>query len=88
MHCLSMHSTTSDLEAFQNHILMYAGKRFAYSPPVYEARTLLAAIDYNHHNNRPAARDSKGNKMWVMSWMLQVTTQELWFLSPQYMMHV
>ncbi|KAL7395683.1 hypothetical protein ABVT39_021313 [Epinephelus coioides] len=55
--------TKSDLEAFQNHILMYAGKRFAYRPPVYEARTLLAAIDYNHHNNRPAAWDSEGNKM-------------------------
>ncbi|KAL7378193.1 hypothetical protein ABVT39_010029 [Epinephelus coioides] len=55
--------TTLDLESFQNHILMYAGKRFAYSPPVYEARTLLAAIDYNYHNNRPAALNSEGNKM-------------------------
>ncbi|KAL7407523.1 hypothetical protein ABVT39_009743 [Epinephelus coioides] len=55
--------TTLDLESFQNHILMYAGKRFAYSPPVYEARTLLAAIDYSYHNNRPAALNSEGNKM-------------------------
>lgn len=55
--------TTLDLESFQNHILMYAGKRFAYSPSVYEARTLLAAIDYNYHNNRPAALNSEGNKM-------------------------
>ncbi|XP_049896068.1 uncharacterized protein LOC126387584, partial [Epinephelus moara] len=54
--------TTLDLESFQNHILMYDGKRFAYSPPVYEARTLLAAIDYNYHNNRPAALNSEGNK--------------------------
>ncbi|XP_073729890.1 uncharacterized protein [Misgurnus anguillicaudatus] len=37
--------STSELESFQNHILMYAGKRFSFSPPVYEARTLLAALD-------------------------------------------
>ncbi|XP_034552468.1 uncharacterized protein LOC117821977 isoform X2 [Notolabrus celidotus] len=52
--------TTSDLESFQNHILMYAGKRFSFSSPV---RTLLAATDYNYHNNRPAAQDADGNKM-------------------------
>ncbi|XP_078018377.1 uncharacterized protein LOC117269324 isoform X1 [Epinephelus lanceolatus] len=45
--------STSELKSFQNYILMYAGKRFALSPPVYEARCLLAALDYNHHNHRP-----------------------------------
>ncbi|XP_056118488.1 uncharacterized protein LOC130095738 [Rhinichthys klamathensis goyatoka] len=40
--------TTSDLESFQNHILMYAAKRFAYSPPLYRTRVLLAALDYNN----------------------------------------
>ncbi|KAK0144637.1 hypothetical protein N1851_016979 [Merluccius polli] len=30
-----MKKTTSDLESFQNHILMYAAKRYSYSPPVY-----------------------------------------------------
>ncbi|KAK7172357.1 hypothetical protein R3I93_004624 [Phoxinus phoxinus] len=43
--------TTSQLESFQNHILMYAAKRFAFSYETYEARTFLAALDYNHHNH-------------------------------------
>ncbi|CAH1266706.1 Hypp3535 [Branchiostoma lanceolatum] len=45
--------TTSELESFQNHILMYASKRHAFCPPVYEARCQLAAIDYNKHLGRP-----------------------------------
>ncbi|XP_041641442.1 uncharacterized protein LOC121508572 [Cheilinus undulatus] len=52
--------STSDLESFQNHILMYAGKRYAFSPPVYEARTLLAALDYNHHIHRPVHVNKRG----------------------------
>uniref|UniRef100_A0A1A8Q0J2 Si:dkeyp-30e7.2 n=1 Tax=Nothobranchius rachovii TaxID=451742 RepID=A0A1A8Q0J2_9TELE len=52
--------TTAELESFQNHILMYAGKRFAFSFGVYEARTLLAALDYNHHNHRPVHVNIKG----------------------------
>ncbi|KAG5281612.1 hypothetical protein AALO_G00074310, partial [Alosa alosa] len=56
--------TTADLENFQNHILMYAGKRFAYSPAVYHTRTLLAAIDYNSHNHRLPARNRQGQKMY------------------------
>ncbi|XP_066305016.1 uncharacterized protein [Branchiostoma lanceolatum] len=44
--------TTSDLESFQNHVLMYASKRYAFSPPVYEARCKLAALDYNEHKDR------------------------------------
>ncbi|KAL7379895.1 hypothetical protein ABVT39_007973 [Epinephelus coioides] len=55
--------TTSDLENFQNHILMYAGKRFGFSQPVYKAWTLLAAIDCNHHNRRLPARNRDGHKM-------------------------
>ncbi len=41
------HRSTADLEFFQNHILMYASKCYAFSPPAIEARTLLAALDYN-----------------------------------------
>ncbi|XP_078616485.1 uncharacterized protein LOC144884851 [Branchiostoma floridae x Branchiostoma japonicum] len=49
------------LESFQNHILMYASKRFAFIPDVYTARCLLAAIDYNYHKDRPVAtRKSDG----------------------------
>ncbi|XP_028425707.1 uncharacterized protein LOC114549554 isoform X1 [Perca flavescens] len=48
------------LESFHNHILMYASKRFSFSPSVYEARTLLAALDYNHHKNRPPLSNKEG----------------------------
>ncbi|XP_049428865.1 uncharacterized protein LOC125886583 [Epinephelus fuscoguttatus] len=56
--------TISDLETFHNHILMYAGKRFAFSSAVYEARTLLAALDYNHHNTRPPMLTKEGNRVY------------------------
>ncbi|XP_065109333.2 uncharacterized protein [Paramisgurnus dabryanus] len=48
--------STADLESFHNHVLMYASKRFSFSPPVYAARTMLAGLDYNHHVHRPAMR--------------------------------
>ncbi|XP_078671186.1 uncharacterized protein LOC144911212 [Branchiostoma floridae x Branchiostoma belcheri] len=53
--------TTSDLESFQNHILMYASKRHAYSPPVYRARCQLAAIDYNAHKDRAVWKTKDGH---------------------------
>ncbi|XP_074469043.1 uncharacterized protein LOC141754103 [Sebastes fasciatus] len=55
--------STADLEAFQSHILMYATKRFKFSPPVYEARVLLAALDYNFHLNRPPVLSKDGKKI-------------------------
>ncbi|CAL9697748.1 unnamed protein product [Knipowitschia caucasica] len=51
---------TSELESFHNHILMYAGKRFGFSHKVYEARTFLAGLDYNHHVHRPVRRNADG----------------------------
>ncbi|XP_052242828.1 uncharacterized protein LOC127852858 isoform X1 [Dreissena polymorpha] len=45
--------TTADIEVFHQLILMYCAKRFAYTPPVYRIRNLLAAIDHNYHSNRP-----------------------------------
>lgn len=59
--------TTSDLENFQNHILMDAGKRYSYNAAVYPTRTLLAAIDYNCHNCRLPSRNRDGHKMYVFS---------------------
>ncbi|KAG1927355.1 hypothetical protein F2P79_024293 [Pimephales promelas] len=56
--------TTSDLESFQNHILLYASKRMSYTPFIYKTRTLLAAIDYNLHNQRMPARNKDGHKMY------------------------
>ncbi|XP_052395616.1 uncharacterized protein LOC127943302 [Carassius gibelio] len=52
--------STADLESFHNHILMYASKRFSFSPPVYAACTMLAGLDYNHHLHRPARRKADG----------------------------
>ncbi|XP_070564224.1 uncharacterized protein [Ptychodera flava] len=51
---------TAELESFQQNILMYSGKRFAYTPPVYRARNRLAAIDHNVHNGRPIKKNKKG----------------------------
>ncbi|XP_071854279.1 uncharacterized protein [Apostichopus japonicus] len=51
---------TSALENFQSHVLVYAAKRFAYGPPSYKARNLLAGIDYQHHKGRrQAERDGE-----------------------------
>ncbi|XP_038592409.1 uncharacterized protein LOC119916457 isoform X3 [Micropterus salmoides] len=55
--------SAADLEAFQNQILMYASKRFTFSPPVYEARVLLAALDYNFHQNRPTMKTAEGKEI-------------------------
>nr|XP_054597195.1 uncharacterized protein LOC107378604 [Nothobranchius furzeri] len=52
--------TTAELESFQNRILMYAGKCFAFSYGVNEASKLLATLDYNHHSHRPVLVNSKG----------------------------
>ncbi|KAM4544085.1 uncharacterized protein V3H82_021887 [Fundulus diaphanus] len=60
--------TTSDLESFQNHLLMYSSKRHAYTPFVYKTRTLLAAIDYNKHNRRLPARNLDGQKIYRRSY--------------------
>ncbi|KAG5280138.1 hypothetical protein AALO_G00085400 [Alosa alosa] len=56
--------STAELESFQNHILMYASKRTAYTPPVFEARTILAAMDYNFHLDRPELPKPDGSKQY------------------------
>lgn len=52
--------TTSKLESFNNHLLMYVSKRHAYSYPVYSCRCQLAAIDYTSHLNRPLRQNKNG----------------------------
>ncbi|KAK7918853.1 hypothetical protein WMY93_010137 [Mugilogobius chulae] len=52
--------STAELESFHNHILMYASKRFSFSPPVYKARIWLAGLDYNNHLNREARTHADG----------------------------
>ncbi|XP_074476528.1 uncharacterized protein LOC141758774 isoform X2 [Sebastes fasciatus] len=58
---LLLDRSTAELESFHNHILMYASKRFSFTPPVYSARTLLAGLDYNHHVHRPVQRKADGS---------------------------
>lgn len=72
--CLLLPRTTSDLETVHNHVLMYASKCFSFSAPVYEASTLLAALDYNHHNQRPPQVTKEGNRVYVTAYfsILQV----------------
>ncbi|XP_041369860.1 uncharacterized protein LOC121383828 [Gigantopelta aegis] len=50
----------SDLETLNNHILMYAAKRFAYSYPSFQARNYLAAIDYEKHLDSPHMKTRTG----------------------------
>ncbi|XP_070552057.1 uncharacterized protein [Ptychodera flava] len=52
IHYLLNYRSTADLESFQQHILMYASKRNAYTPPAYRARNILAALDHNAHHDR------------------------------------
>ncbi|XP_014670470.1 PREDICTED: uncharacterized protein LOC106811400 [Priapulus caudatus] len=53
--------STALLEVFHNHVLMYCAKRFAYTPPVYRVRNLLAALDHNVHVERPLMKNKEGN---------------------------
>ncbi|KAJ8271057.1 hypothetical protein GJAV_G00122270 [Gymnothorax javanicus] len=52
--------STAELESFHNHIRMYASEPFSFTPPIYEARVLLAGLDYNHHVRRPPKRRPDG----------------------------
>ncbi|XP_038592410.1 uncharacterized protein LOC119916458 isoform X1 [Micropterus salmoides] len=55
--------STADLEAFHKHILMYARKHFTFTSPVYEARVLLAALDYNFHRNRTTVKTAEDKEI-------------------------
>lgn len=44
---------------------MYTSKGISFSPPVYEARVLLAGLDYNHHVHRPAMKNRDGALVYV-----------------------
>ncbi|XP_059912256.1 uncharacterized protein LOC132461222 [Gadus macrocephalus] len=55
--------STAHLESFQNHILMYASKRQAFTPRGYDSRVLLAALDYNFHHKRQTYRTAEGQQV-------------------------
>lgn len=52
--------STAELENINNLILMYSGKRFAFSPLVYRARCQLASLDYKANVDREVKRNSDG----------------------------
>uniref|UniRef100_A0A8W8M4P9 Uncharacterized protein n=1 Tax=Magallana gigas TaxID=29159 RepID=A0A8W8M4P9_MAGGI len=52
--------STAELESYHNHMLMYSSKRYAYTPPVYRARSILAALDYNENVNREPIMNRDG----------------------------
>lgn len=58
--------STAALESFQNLILKYSPKRLSYTPHVYTARTLLAALDHNANCDRPAAVKKDGSLRFVL----------------------
>ncbi|XP_067378448.1 uncharacterized protein [Channa argus] len=60
--------STADLESFHNHVLMYVPEMFSFSPSVYEARVLLAGLDYNHHVRRPAIKNRDGTLVYRKVW--------------------
>lgn len=64
-HFLLYFRSTAELESFNNLILMYAGKRFSYTPPVYRARCILAAIDHNHNLQRPVLLNKQGEERYL-----------------------
>lgn len=53
--------STAELENFQNLILMYASKRHSYTPPVYQCRNILAALDHNGHLDRTVITNKDGS---------------------------
>lgn len=57
--------STAALESFQNLILKYSPKRLSYTPLVYTARTLLAALDHNANCDRAAAVKKDGSFRFV-----------------------
>ncbi|XP_038592420.1 uncharacterized protein LOC119916461 [Micropterus salmoides] len=75
--------SAADLEAFQNHILMYASKHFTFTSPVYEARVLLAALDYNFHQNRPTLKTAEGKEIFRRVYNINSRRHRLYALKSE-----
>lgn len=54
--------STAALENFQNLILKYTSKQYSYTPPVYNARNLIAALDHNSNCDRDISRKKNGSQ--------------------------
>ena len=57
---------------------MYASKRHSYGPAVMQARHRLAALDHNHHLNRPIKRKTNGAVQYVLFFL---SNKEIWKFS-------
>lgn len=71
--------TTSELESFNSHLLMYAAKRQSFTYGVYKARCQLAAIDYMMHLERPYKTNKKGEQYYNRAFS-KATNQ--WVVKP------
>lgn len=59
---------TGKLESYHSHRLMYTPKRCSFTFEGTITRSLLAAIDHNHHLCRKQAKNKKGNKVFSRRW--------------------
>ena len=64
---LKLHSHTGRIENYNELILKYCAKRYAFTPPVYKARNQLAAMDYMANLNRPLAINQTTGKPMCVS---------------------
>ncbi|XP_034334703.2 uncharacterized protein [Magallana gigas] len=53
--------STAAFENFKNLILKYTSKQHSYTPPVYNARNLIAALDHNSNCDRDISRKKNGS---------------------------
>ncbi|XP_041482953.1 uncharacterized protein LOC121429788 [Lytechinus variegatus] len=59
---------TSTIESLNNHILMYASKRYSFGYRAFRARNFMAVIDYQAHKDRPYKKDANGEKRHQIRW--------------------
>ncbi|XP_053383442.1 uncharacterized protein LOC128546184 [Mercenaria mercenaria] len=65
---------TGELETFHEAILMYCAKQYAYTYPIYKARNTLAALDYQHHKDRPLLKIKTGEPQLHRTWSKRSST--------------
>ncbi|XP_053383459.1 uncharacterized protein LOC123541393 [Mercenaria mercenaria] len=65
---------TGELETFHEAILMYCAKRYAYTYPIYKARNMLAALDYQHQKDRPLLKTKTGEPPLHRTWSKRSST--------------
>lgn len=79
-----LHRSTAELESYHNHMLMYSSKRYAYTPPVYRARSILAALDFNENVNREPIMNRDGTIRYVHSYMHAQYMYLYWYIGVFY----